>query len=242
MTQARFVVHAELQRFLPAPRRGGPVSMRCAESATVKQAIESLGVPHTEVDAIVVNGMPSGFAHRMRDGDRVEVHPAAPGGAPRLRPAAPEDCRFLSDAQLGGLARLLRMMGFDTTFDAAAPDAEIRRRATGETRILLSRDRALLMCRDVVLGAFVHALRPDDQLAEVADRFALADRARPFTRCLLCNAVLAPVDKAAVLDRLPPRVARSQQVFRRCPACDRVYWPGDHFRRMSERLAPRLPR
>jgi uncharacterized protein with PIN domain len=220
--------------------------MACAEAATVKHAIESAGVPHTEVELILVDGRSVDFGYRVREGDRISVYPMfeAFDIAPllRVRPQPLREPRFIADAQLGGLARRLRMLGFDTLYDNHAADAAIRATAAAEHRTILSRDRQLLICRDVTHGCYVHALKPAEQLREVVERLQLAGAARPFTRCLCCNVALQAVEKADVLERLPPAVSLRQTTFRRCPACDRVYWPGDHFRRMSEALAEVLPR
>jgi uncharacterized protein with PIN domain len=244
MAVAEFRFYEELNDFLAPQRRKRSFELVCAESATVKNAIESVGVPHTEVELIVVNGESVGFGHRVQGGDRISVYPMFESLdiAPllRVRPEPLREPRFIADAQLGGLARRLRMLGFDTRFDNPAGDAEIRRRALEESRTILTRDRQLLICRDVTHGCYVHALLPAAQLREVVERLQLGAKARPFTLCLCCNARLEDVDKAAVLDRLPPAVAQHQSQFKRCPACERIYWPGDHYRRMNETLQPLL--
>jgi uncharacterized protein with PIN domain len=241
LTTATFRFYEELNDFLAPDRRRRDFQLACAQDATVKHAIESAGVPHTEVELILVDGRSVDFAYRMRDGDRVSVYPMfeAFDVEPllRVRPAPLREPRFIADAQLGGLARRLRMLGFDTLYDNHAADRDIRDTAAAEHRTILSRDRQLLICRDVTHGCYVHALKPAEQLREVVDRLQLARAAKPFTRCLCCNVVLEPVAKADVLDRLPPAVASGQSSFKRCPACERVYWPGDHFRRMSESLS-----
>ena len=244
MSVAVFRVYEELNDFLAPARRKREFELRCAESATVKNAIESVGVPHTEVEVILANGRSVDFAYRVCDGDRIAVFPMfeAFDVAPllRVRPAPLREPRFFADAQLGGLARLLRMAGFDTLYDNHAADDDIRRRAAAEHRVILTRDRQLLICRDVTHGCYVHATAPREQLREVVARLQLQACAAPFTRCLCCNAALDPVGKAAVIDRLPPSVAAGHTQFKRCPACDRVYWPGDHHRRMSQLLAQTL--
>lgn len=240
MTVAHFRFYEELNDFLAPQRRKQDFALRCAEAATVKNAIESVGVPHTEVELILANGESVDFGYRVREGDRFSVYPVfeAFDVSPllRLRPQPLRHPAFIADAQLGGLARLLRMLGFDTLYDNGAADADIRARAAAEHRIILTRDRQLLICRDVTHGCYVHALQPPQQLREVVDRLQLARQAAPFSRCLCCNEPLQPVDKAEVLERLPPAVAAGQQVFKRCPACQRVYWPGDHYRRMRAML------
>ena len=237
---ACFRFYAELNDFIAPARRRREFELLCAESATVKHAIESVGVPHTEVELILANGESVDFAYRVREGDRISVYPMfeAFDIAPllRVRPAPQRDPRFIADAHLGGLARLLRMLGFDTRYEPGAPDEAIRREATDERSIILTRDRRLLICRDVTHGCYVHAIKPPDQLREVTQRLQLSPRAQPFTRCLRCNALLQPVDKAGLLQSLPPRVAERHSSFMRCPVCERVYWPGDHHRSMSVML------
>ncbi|HEX6708473.1 MAG TPA: Mut7-C RNAse domain-containing protein [Albitalea sp.] len=238
--------YEELNDFLPPERRKREFALRCAESATVKNAIESVGVPHTEVELILANGESVDFGHRVQEGERISVYPMFEAFDVRpllkLRPAPLREPRFIADAQLGGLARLLRMLGFDTLFDNHAADADIRRCAAEERRTILTRDRQLLICRDVTHGCFVHAIKPPEQLREIAERLQLAGSALPFTRCLCCNAALEVVDKSDVLERLPPAVAARQTRFMRCPGCDRVYWPGSHYERMDAMLSDLVAR
>jgi uncharacterized protein with PIN domain len=237
---ARFRFYEELNEFIAPARRRREFELLCAEAATVKHAIESVGVPHTEVELILANGVSVDFSYRVREGDRISVYPMFEafdiGPLLRVRPAPLREPRFIADAHLGALARLLRMLGFDTRYEPGAPDEHLRREASDEHRIILTRDRQLLICRDVTHGCYVHAIRPHEQLREVVQRLQLAGRARPFTRCLCCNAPVQPVDKAEVLPLLPPQVAATQQAYARCPVCARVYWPGSHHRRMLAML------
>lgn len=237
MSTASFHFASDLSRFLRPEHRGRRFAYACARAANLKNAIEALGVPHTEVGELRVNGEPATLQRIVRDGDAVDVFPPAPRDA-----AGP--LRFLADAHLGALARFLRMLGYDTAHDQALADREIRRIAHDEERIVLTRDRDLLKCRDIARGYFVRALRPEDQLAEVAARYRLAADARPFTLCLHCNLPLTPVAKDAILHRLPPKVAEVQRSFTHCAGCDRVYWPGSHYERMkaalNEIMAPPL--
>ena len=64
--------------------------------------------------------------------------------------------------------------------------------------------------------------------------------AKPLTLCLHCNAPLRPIDKASVLDRLPPKVREHYQRFSTCDACGRVYWEGSHWRNMQHLLVGML--
>lgn len=234
MVRARFRFAEALHPFLAPAHRGVVFEARCAEHATAKHMIEALGVPHTEVGALRINGEPASLGRVLAEGDLVEVlGPCA--GAPG--PAPP---RFIADAHLGGLARRLRLAGFDTVFDAGAHDAGIERLAGAEARIVLTRDRELLKRRGVAAGAYVHAQRPAAQWDEVARRFGLAPQARPFTRCLVCNGELADIAPGEVEGALPPDVRSREPHVRRCTGCARVYWEGSHFRRLEARLRAML--
>jgi uncharacterized protein with PIN domain/molybdopterin converting factor small subunit len=211
-----------------------------ARDATTKHMIEALGVPHTEVELILVNGVSAGLDTPIEEGDRIAIYPRFAGigigeGA-RIATRPPGRLRFAADAHLGGLARLLRMAGFDTTYDNGIDDGVLVERALEEGRIVLSRDRELLKRRGVEYGAYVRALKPQDQLRELFERFELAERARPFTLCLHCNAPLRIASKDEVLARLPPMVRALQHEFSTCDLCRRVYWKGSHWKRMAGML------
>ena len=230
MTTALFRFAEALAPFLAPAHRGRQVAYACARAASLKNAIEALGVPHTEIGAVTVNGSAATLQRTVREGDDIEVSACTAvdvGGAPL----------FLADAHLGGLARFLRMLGFDTLHDQRLPDREIRRLAHDQGRIVLTRDRDLLKCREIARGCYVRALRAEAQLREVAARYGLAAHARPFTLCMHCNLPLAPVGKDAVASQVPPRVLELHESFTRCPGCKRVYWPGTHYERMKAALA-----
>ncbi|OGA00911.1 MAG: twitching motility protein PilT [Betaproteobacteria bacterium RIFCSPLOWO2_02_FULL_62_17] len=237
---ASFRFYEELNDFLPQERRKREFEYRCARAATVKNAVEALGVPHTEVELILANGEPVDFSYLVREGDRISVYPKfeAFDIAPlvRLRERPLRELRFVADAHLGGLARFLRMLGFDTLFRNDIADAEILALSSGERRVVLTRDRELLKCRSITHGCYVHALVPREQLREVVERLQLASSARPFSLCLHCNLPLAGVGKEAVVHRLPPNVAATYRRFHWCRGCDRVYWEGSHWQRMREML------
>jgi uncharacterized protein with PIN domain len=233
---ATFRFYEELNDFLAPVRRGREFSVPCARAATTKHMIEALGVPHTEVELILLNGDSVGFDALLLDGDRVAVYPTfeAFDVTPllQLRDEPLRVTRFVADAHLGGLAHLLRMMGFDTLYDNAYADDEIERVAIAEHRIVLSRDRELLKRRGITHGMYVRALHSPQQLREVFQRLQLARCARPFTRCLHCNGALAAIAQADALPRVPPRVAAHHERFSACTQCERVYWEGSHWRRM----------
>jgi uncharacterized protein len=234
---ATFRFHGDLEPLLAREQRGAAFSYPVARAATLKNAIEALGVPHTEVGRLLVNGMAATLDRAVRQGDAIEVLPWPDDGT-----AAPiGERRFVADAHLGALARYLRMLGFDTAHANDLGDAAIQRLARGELRVVLTRDRELLKCRDIHFGCLVRALRPDEQLRAVAARYGLAARAEPFSRCLCCNLPLDQVSKAEIADRLPEQVRAHQERFMACHGCRRIYWPGSHYARMREALRGLLP-
>jgi uncharacterized protein with PIN domain len=239
--QASFRFYEELNDFLPSQHRKRAIEYRCARAATVKNAIEALGVPHTEVELILANGESVDLSYRVCDGDYISIYPKFECFDIRtllkIRGAPLRELRFIADAHLGGLARLLRMMGFDTLYSNDYRDEQIRAIAQAEQRVVLTRDRDLLKCRNVTHGCFVHTLRPREQLREIVDRLQLAQSARPLTLCLHCNLPLLAIDKSAVAERLPPHVAQTYRRFCWCEGCDRVYWEGSHWQRMHELVA-----
>lgn len=241
MVTASFRFYDGLNDFLPRERRGREVLAPCARDATVKHMIEALGVPHTEVGLVLVDGEARGFGHLLREGERVAVYPSSGlfdlRDVPRLRRWPDGRLRFVADAHLGGLARLLRMAGYDTLYDNRYADDEIEGLAREQERVLLTRDRELLKRRTVELGCYLHAIDPPEQLRELFARLRLGPGMRPFSLCLHCNLPLRAVAKADVLERLPPRVAETQTAFTACDGCGRVYWKGSHHARMCALLA-----
>ena len=235
MATASFLFHGELTEFLPRARRSGAFSHSCARAATIKHAIESLGVPHTETGRLTVNGKPATLSRIVREADAIEVFPHHAADA-----ATGETPLFIADAHLGGLARLLRMLGFDTLFENAYTDRRILELLGRERRILLTRDRELLKCRDVYRGCFVHARKPEAQLNEVVARYALARHSQPFTLCLHCNVRLEAAEPGAVAARVPEPIVARYARFARCPGCERIYWEGSHWEHMRTMLGPVL--
>lgn len=198
---------------------------------SVKDLIESLGVPHPEVALILVNHRAVTFDHTIEAGDRVAVFPPFRrldlAGVTTVRPDPPEP-RFVLDVHLGTLARRLRLLGFDCWYRTRADDDELAAVATGQRRVLLTRDRGLLMRRAIVHGYCPRSDDPELQALEVVRRYDLVADLRPFTRCIRCNGLLRAVAKVDVLDELPPRTRVEHERFTRCRDCGQIYWPGSH--------------
>jgi uncharacterized protein with PIN domain len=206
-------------------------------SGSVKDLVEALGVPHPEIDLIVVNDEPVPFTDGVRDGDRVAVFPRFHsidlGDIPRLGPAVQATPRFVADVHLGRLAAYLRLAGFDTTYRNDFLDEEIVDISASDDRVLLTRDVGVLKHRIVKRGYFLRHTQPARQLVELLKHFDLVAAAAPFTRCLRCNSLLHVVTKDRVQHRLPARTREHYREFSRCPTCRRIYWRGSHYARMS---------
>jgi uncharacterized protein with PIN domain len=234
--RAYFRVYAELNDHLPPLDRFKTLEKDFTVSSTVKDMIESFGVPHAEIDLIVANGESVGFDYRVRDGDRVAVYPVfealdiRPELRVRVKPL--REPRFVLDVHLGKLAAYLRMLGFDAMYRSCFSDPELVRISSDERRILLTRDRGLLKHAAVTHGYWLRETDSRRQAAEVVRRFDLAAAMRPFTRCMECNGVLEPISIEAAREFVPERVVAALKEFRRCPRCGRIFWKGSHYDRM----------
>jgi len=236
--QIRF--YAELNDFLSAKKRQKTVPYKFTGGPSLKDAIEAIGVPHPEVDLIVVNGESVGFEHHLADGDRVSVYPVFESydisPVVRLRPAPLRDTRFVLDVHLGKLARLLRMLGFDSLYRPDYEDPEIVDIASAESRVILTRDVELLKANAVTHGYWVRSISPNKQVGEVLERFDLYSQIQPFRRCMVCNASIARVEKESVVQTLPEKVRKKHDEFYRCGGCEKVYWKGTHYQDMMAQI------
>ena len=241
--QLRF--YEELNDFLTPALRKVTFSHEFDRRASVKDMIESFGVPHTEVDIILVNGHSVDFSCIVQDGDRISVYPVFESldvsPLVRLRPAPLRSPAFVLDSNLGRLARYLRLLGFDCLYQNDYDDEAVANIADQEQRIVLTRDRALLQRKIITRGYFVRAVRPRPQVKEVLARFDLYRLVDPFNRCIRCNGDLQAVDKQVIEERLEPRTREYFDSFRICTTCGQIYWQGSHHAR-SLRLIEELTR
>ncbi|HLU10222.1 MAG TPA: Mut7-C RNAse domain-containing protein [Oceanobacillus sp.] len=241
MPEAHLHFHDNLNDFLAPQRRNVSFSHQFDGNPSVKDMIESLGVPHTEVALIMVNRAPVTFRYHVQDGDRIEVYSSCEhldiSPEHGVRPPTPDEIRFVADVHLGRLAAYLRMLGFDTLYPSDYRDEELARISSAENRVLLTRDRGLLKRSIVVYGYYVRETNPWRQLDEVLRRFDLVSEILQFHRCTRCNNLLSPVEKASVEDRLTPETRKYYNDFRLCHQCGKIYWRGSHFERMDSFIA-----
>ena len=235
--ESEFRFYEELNDFLPPARRKRAFTITFDGTPAVKDTIESVGVPHTEIDLILVDGKSVRFAHRLGGGERVAVYPMFERldvrPLYRLRPRPLRRTRFVADVHLGALARRLRLLGFDTLYDRQYDDARLAAISARERRILLTRDVGLLKHGVVSRGHWVRNTDPQRQLLEIIREFSLQRDLEPFTRCTICNGQLRPIAREAVADRVPPRVRARFRRFMECAGCRRIYWRGSHYRKLE---------
>ncbi len=238
---ACFRFYAELNDHLSPGQQYGTVERQFFVLASVKDMIEGIGVPHTEVDLILVNGASSEFSQLVRNGDRVAVYPVFESiditPVLRLRPQTLREPKFVLDVHLGRLAGYLRMLGFDAVYANQASDLELVRISSQQRRILLTRDRGVLKHTAVTHGYWLRETDSRRQAEEVVRRFDLGRSLRPLTRCMVCNVALREISKAEVGGRAPQGTLAWCNEFRECAGCGRVYWEGSHSRRMQQWIA-----
>lgn len=236
VNQAVFRFYEELNDFLPKNRRKVEFVRKFEGNPSVKDVIESLGVPHVEVDLILVNSNPVGFGYNLNNDDRVSVYPVFESmdisDVSLLRGKPVREIKFVLDVHLGKLARYLRMLGFDTLYENNNDDWEIIRISKAENRIILTRDIGLLKVKAVTHGYYVRSQNPKEQLKEVMRRFDLHKSVDPFNRCIKCNGNLVRVEKESIIDRLEPLTKKYFNKFYMCTDCDSIFWEGSHYTKM----------
>jgi uncharacterized protein len=233
----RLNLHGDLDFFLPRTRRRIIVhSLR--EKTSIKDVIESCGVPHPEVDLIVVDGEAVDFGYSVMSDAEIEVYPSGIqySNSKKKRLQVDTISGFINDVHLGKLTRNLRLLGFDVAYDPRADDRQLLDVMGRENRALLTRDRRLLMHAVVRTGYCPRSQDPDEQTVEVIRRFDLLRLIAAFTRCLRCNAPLVEVAKADIIEELEPLTKIYFEQFRRCTGCGQIYWAGSHFPKLQKRL------
>lgn len=236
--RSTFRFYEELNDFLPRERRKVAFEFAFNGTPSVKDCVEALGVPHPEVDLILVDDESVGFDHLLRGGERIAVYPMFERlditPLNHLRPRPLREPRFVLDVHLGKLARYLRLLGFDTKYARECDDATLANISSNERRILLTRDKGLLKRGEVTRGHWLRNTQPKMQIAEVVGAFDLAGHVRVFSRCMMCNHTLEIVDEMLVRDALPAGLRGRLGRIVRCRGCERLYWPGSHYDKLVD--------
>jgi uncharacterized protein len=236
--KVRLRFDGDLNVFLRSKAGDAVIERRLAEKTSIKDVIESCGVPHPEVDLILIDEQAVGFDRTLANDAKVEVFPVQNRGTvhtdKRLQTIGIS--RFVADGHLGGLTRNLRLLGFDVAYRQNADDRQLLEVMARENRALLTRDRRLLMHSIVQHGYYPRSQNPDEQTIEVVRRFDISELIAPFTRCLRCNAPLEEATKADVIDKLEPLTKIYYNQFHRCPDCKQIYWSGSHFPKLQKRI------
>ena len=233
----------QLNELIPKWRRGKKLVVSFKGRQSIKHIVESLGIPHTEAGLLIVNEKPANFDYLVQSGDVIQVYPSSPqldvlsglfrNGEMTIEP------RFILDNHLGKLAAYLRMFGIDAAYRNDYQDEELAQVTVDLNRILLTRDRQLLMRKTIQYGYLIRSLEPENQVLEIFQRFNLIDQITPFHRCLRCNNPLKPIEKDLIVHRLQPLTKKYFEEFHICPACEQLYWIGSHYERM-EKLIEKL--
>jgi uncharacterized protein with PIN domain len=236
--RARFRFYEELNDFLPRPKRKDWFDYHFSGNPLIKSAIESLGIPHTEIDLILVNGESVDFFYQLKDGDWVSVYPVFESfdisKINRLRPEPLREPKFIVDVHLGKLAKYLRLLGFDTLYHNDYSSQNIAQVITRERRIVLTRNRELLKMKVFTHGYWVRATKPKQQIMEVMSQFDLYSKTKSLQICLECNGKIVKADKSKIIDTLPSMTREIFHEFHKCTICKRIYWQGSHYRHMLE--------
>lgn len=231
--------HEELNELLPADQRNIAFNHELKETRSVKDLIESIGVPHTEIDIIIVNHESVNFEYLIKPNDSIELYPATRHTAPELennsslihcQPEPLAVARFVLDVHLGRLAAYLRMTGFDSLYRNDYDDPTLASISANEQRTLLTCDRQLLMRKQVTHGYFVRSRQPQQQLIEVLSRFDLFKNKKPFTHCMHCNGITRPVEKQEIEAQLLPKTKKYYNEFFQCEDCNKIYLKGGHLK------------
>jgi uncharacterized protein with PIN domain len=238
MSEATFRFYEELNDFLPSDRR--KVDFQCGFKGreSVKDMIEALGVPHTEVDLILVNGTSVDFEYILQDGDRISVYPVFESldiaDVTHLREIPLRETRFIADVNIHDIVTYMRALGLDVYLDPTLSPSDIIRISEEEKRTILTKSRKLLKHREVSHGIFIRPGTLVQQIRAIVDFLSLHKRVAPFSRCLRCNNPLVRVSKESVFDRIPPKARAFYDEYSYCSACDRIYWKGTHFVKIKE--------
>ena len=230
--------YEELNDFLPKPRQKTDFTVDFRPKRSIKDLIEALGVPHTEIDLILINGKSLDFSYQVQDGDRVSVYPVFESlnikDVTRLRKIPLRQTTFIADVNLGDLVKCLRIIGYDVSFSPKFTPREIIAISKNEKRIILTKSRKLLKFKDVTHGIFIRPGTTREKIKRLIEFLDIKEMVKPFSRCLRCNTLLKPIAKEKILERIPPKTRDFCQDYSVCETCDKIYWKGTHYIKMKK--------
>lgn len=223
-----------LQDFLNGPHPNQAFEINFELNPSVKDLFEAQGIPHTAVYKIEVNGVVKSLDYNVKDRDRITLFPYA--GSTGFDDLFVSPSAFIADVHLGKLAKTLRLLGIDCTFNKDWDDERIIANSNNEQRMILTRDLELLKNGRTRYGYWIRSTDPDEQINELFDRFDLLDKIEPFTRCMRCNGFLKQVPLEKIEERVPPKVKQWHSEYWQCSSCDQVYWQGSHFKKLQQKV------
>lgn len=236
--EASFKFYFSLNDFLPAQKRESRINYLFQGTPSIKDAIESLGIPHTEIDVILVQRKPVDLTYQLKDKNDVEVYPVMPEDIFPNKYSLFQGCltkdKFVLDVHLGKLGKAMRIMGIDTFMKQDLSDKMIASIAENENRVVLTRDIGLLKHKAIECGYWLRSQQWHEQFKEVVQRFHLDEKFKPFSRCIVCNGNIVTVDKYSVEQEVPLLSEEMFEEFFQCTQCKKVYWKGSHYDRMEE--------
>jgi len=238
MSKGIFRFYEELNDFLPKHRRKTTFEAGFKGKRSIKDMIESLGVPHTEIDLILVNGKSVDFNYIIQDGDRISVYPVFESlnitNVTLLRKVPLRGHKYIADVNLGNIVKYMRVLGFDLYYDPLLSTRKIIEISKRENRIILTKSKKLLKFKDVTHGIFIRPGTAKEQIRRIIEYLDIKDNIKPFSRCLRCNTLLKSVAKEKILDRIPPKTKKFCDEYVQCQSCDKIYWKGTHFINMEK--------
>lgn len=236
--KAFFRFYEELNDFLPEEKRKVRFEHEFIDRTSIKDMIESLGVPHSEIDMMLVNSISVDFNYIVQDKDEISVYPVFESldisNIQHLRNKPLRDPKFIADIHLGSLVKYMRMLGFDVLYKNDYTNDEMIESSLQEKRAILTKDREMLKNNRITHGYWIRSSGVEEQVKEIIERFDLKGNIHEFLRCLDCNCILFPIEKTKIEDRLPPKVEESQDKFWYCEHCDKIYWRGTHYEKMRK--------
>lgn len=231
-------LYAGLNFFLPKKFRQRLIQLKLNGNPSVKDVIESVGVPHTEIELVLINNCLTVLDQQVKENDRISVYPffyqLEIANSEKSAIKMPDKIKFILDVHLGKLNNMLRILGFDCYYRNNLDDDEIIDIAYNEERIILSRDLGIFKNNKVKYGYFPRSQDPKIQLKEILERYNLKTKIKPLSRCIKCNGDIQIIEKEKIIDGLEEKTKLFFNEFYICNNCKKTYWKGSHYDKIIE--------